>query len=84
MFSIIWRNSARLSSAIDGRDVPPSSEEKRAWSRSTSLTRACDVTAQNPGLSTNCSIGLSPIVPAMGGSVCQAMPPSPRSRSNAS
>jgi hypothetical protein len=63
MLSMIWRNSARLSSASVGRKVPPTSEEKRSWSRSTSLTRAWDVTAQKPGLSTNCSIGLSPMGP---------------------
>ena len=74
MFSIICRNIARLSSVIDGMDVPPSSDEKRSWSRSTSHTRSYAVTTQKPGLSTNWSIGLSPIIPA-GGSSCHAIPP---------
>ena len=84
MLSIIWRNRARLSSVIEGTDVPPASEEKRSWSRSTSLTSAWEVTTQNPGLSTNWSIGLSPSIPAAGGSTCQAMPPLRRSTSKAS
>ena len=83
MFSIIWRNIARLSSASDGRNVPPASDEKRSWSRSTSSTRAWAVTAQNPGLSTNWSRGLSPSRPATGGSACHATPPCSRSASNA-
>ena len=84
MFSIIWRKSTRLSSAIDGRDVPPTSDEKRSWSRSTSLTRAWEVTAQKPGLSTNRSRGLSSAYSATGRSSCQAMPPCRRSSSKAS
>ena len=85
MFSIIWRNRPRLSSLIDGMEVPPASEENRSWSRSTSLTSAWEVTTQKPGLSTNWSIGLSaPSIPAAGGSACQAIPPLLRSTSKAS
>ena len=84
MFNIIWRNIARLSSVSDGMNVPPSADENRSWSRSTSETSACEVTTQKPGLSTNCSNGLSPIVPATGGSSCHAIPPWRRSSSNAS
>ena len=84
MFSIICRKMARLSSVSEGMNVPPSCDEKRSWSRSTAETSSWEVTTQKPGLSTNWKIGLSPSIPATGGSACQAMPPCRRSSSNAS